>query len=248
MRNYFGSVHLIIKNCSVSFCYFIVEHLKLNKVQLALFIQNVEFQKPNLSNYMIVSTFIYLFFIILSSSDHQNSTEIKDLYNTGEISKGVVLIDGETDPHYKLIKSSDNGYPGPDCKVSLSNGFPMDRWVPNSNRSKWIAPRTDAFKFNEPGIYVYRTEFDLSEFESENIVISGEWSTDNNGVDILINGNSTGFATPIEAYYGMFPFEIKNGFVKGINTLDFLVYNISAPTGLRVELQGRGVKKIITSR
>ena len=174
--------------------------------------------------------------------------EIKDLYNTGEVSKGIVLNDGETDLHYRLVKSSDIEYPGPECKVSLSDGFPMDRWVPNTKKSKWIAPRTDAFKFNEPGIYVYRTEFDLSEFEPENIVISGLWSTDNNGLDILINGISTGFATPTEAYYGMFPFEIKSGFVKGKNTLDFIVYNINAPTGLRVELQGRGAKKIITSR
>ncbi|MBS1518065.1 MAG: hypothetical protein JSS91_08250 [Bacteroidetes bacterium] len=196
---------------------------------------------------MISFTYLYIILLLLSFSERQEFTDIKDLYNTGEVSKGIVLQDGETDLHYRLIKSPDKNFPGPGCKVSLSDGFPMDRWVKNSGKSKWIAPRTDTYKFNEPGIYVYRTEFDLSEFDQSNVVISGVWSSDNNGVDILINGNSTGFITPREAYYGMFPFEIKEGFVKGINTLDFVVFNVSAPTGLRVELTGRGINRIITS-
>lgn len=164
---------------------------------------------------------------------------IPDLYNTGQDETRNVLIDGETDAHYLLISSADADYPGPEAMISLSSGWPMDRWVPNNSNSKWIAPRTDAKNYNEPGIYVYRTVFDLSHFKHKTAVIRGLWSTDNNGMDILINGKSTGYRTPVEAYYGMFPFEITEGFNEGLNTLDFVVYNINAPTGLRVELNGQ---------
>ncbi|MEZ4821460.1 MAG: hypothetical protein R2942_03230 [Ignavibacteria bacterium] len=127
--------------------------------------------------------------------------------------------------------------------ISLSTGWPMDRWVQNNSNSKWIAPRTDAKNYNAAGVYVYRTTFDLSHFKHNTAVIRGLWSSDNNGVDILINGKSTGYITPVEAYYGMFPFEITGGFTEGLNTLEFVVYNINGPSGLRVELNGQAYPK-----
>lgn len=181
---------------------------------------------------------ILLLFLGLSNPD-KGAVPIPDLYNTGQNAQREVLIDGETDSHYLLISSADSDYPGPDAMISLSTGWPMDRWFPNNSNSKWIAPRTDAKNFNTAGIYIYRTTFDLSNFKHKTAVIRGLWSTDNNGVDILINGKSTGYITPIEAYYGMFPFEITSGFTEGINTLDFVVNNVNAPTGLRVEINGQ---------
>ncbi|CAF3882548.1 unnamed protein product [Rotaria sp. Silwood1] len=147
-----------------------------------------------------------------------------------------LLADGETDSHYLLIQSADVYFPGPDSKVIISNEFPIGNWYPNGDKSKWIAPRTDAGKWNESGIYTYRLYFDLTGHDLNSTEIKGGWSTDNNGVDILINGQSTGFATPYEAFgAGLFPFEIKSGFQSGLNTLDFIVNNGYAPTGLRVE-------------
>lgn len=164
---------------------------------------------------------------------------IPDLYNTGVDDGKNILADGSVDPHYFIIESVDKDFPGPAAKVSTSFGFPFDgHWMPNNNRSKWIAPRTDAGNFNEVGVYVYRIKFDLSKFKPNTAIIRGLWSTDNNGVDILINTKSTGYITPIEAYYGMFPFEINNGFVEGLNSIEFVVFNINAPTGLRVEIDG----------
>ncbi len=189
---------------------------------------------------LFLSVILILYNLIGS---HGISMPIPDLYNTGQNFQRYVLTDGSTDEHYFLINSADANYPGPEAKVSLSTGFPMDRWVPNNEYSKWIAPRTDAKNFNEVGLYVYRTQFDLSKFKHKTAVIRGLWSSDNNGVDILINGKSTGFYTPIVAYYGMFPFEITEGFVEGINTLDFVVNNVNAPTGLRVEINGQAEPK-----
>lgn len=183
----------------------------------------------------ILIPLIIIFSFFSSISD---KIPIPDLFNTGVDDQRNILYDGSIDPHYRLISSADANYPGPDAKITLSTGFPMERWFPNDDHSRWIAPRTDAGMFNEIGMYVYRINFDLSKFKSGTAEIWGHWSSDNNGVDILINGKSTGYITPIEAYYGMFPFKIDKDFVDGINTIDFVVYNYNAPTGLRVEING----------
>ncbi|HMR40146.1 MAG TPA: hypothetical protein PKA90_06910 [Ignavibacteria bacterium] len=187
---------------------------------------------------------VSLIFILLRIfNPDTGGTPIPDLYNTGQNDQRLILTDGEADEHYSLISSADAEYPGPYAMISLSSGWPMDRWVPNNSNSKWIAPRTDAKNYNSAGVYIYRTTFDLSHFKHNTAVIRGLWSSDNNGVDILINGKSTGYGTPIEAYYGMFPFEITGGFTEGINTLEFVVYNINGPSGLRVELNGEAYPK-----
>ncbi|MEO8446676.1 MAG: hypothetical protein ABI528_04230 [bacterium] len=189
---------------------------------------------------------ILICFVILIASSLQCFAEkvpLKDLFNTGLDQQGSVLPDGSVDPHYNIITSADENFPGPQAMVSLSSGFPMDRWVPNNFNSKWIAPRTDAGSFNEVGLYIYRIKFDLSKFKHNTAEIFGRWSSDNDGVDILINGKNTGYRTPVEAYYGMFGFAINEGFVEGINTVDFVVNNVNAPTGLRVELKGMAEPK-----
>lgn len=188
---------------------------------------------------------IFLFAIfIFTSSIKADPVTLPDLFSTGVDDGYSILPDGATDFHYKIISSADVSYPGPEPRVVNSTGFPFDgHWLPNNERSKWIAPRTDAGNFNSIGTYIYRIQFDLSKFKSNTAVIYGLWSSDNNGLDILVNNKSTGYYTPIEAYYGMFPFEIKSGFTDGINTIDFVVYNVNAPTGLRVEIIGKAEPK-----
>ena len=59
-------------------------------------------------------------------------------------------------------------------------------------------------------------------------------------MDILINGQSTGYTTP-NATFTFNPFSINGGFVAGVNTLDFVVFNEGGPMGLRVEMSGTAV-------
>ncbi len=193
---------------------------------------------------MFMSKLFLLALFIFSSAVKAEPVTIPGLFSTGMDNNYNILADGETDYHYRIILSADISFPGPESKVVTSLGFPFDgHWLPDNERSKWIAPRTDAGNFNLPGTYIYRIQFDLSKFKSNTAVIAGLWSTDNNGLNILINSKSTGYFTPIEAYYGMFPFEIKSGFVDGINTIDFVINNINAPTGLRVEITGKADPK-----
>jgi hypothetical protein len=73
-------------------------------------------------------------------------------------------------------------------------------------------------------------------------VIVGRWMSDNNGLDILVNGNGTGNTTAFESFRtGYAYFTLDDHFVTGINTIDFVVMNGTAPvnpTGLRVEMTG----------
>lgn len=160
--------------------------------------------------------------------------------NTGVDSNGALLADGALDPHYQLVSQNDPSFPGPDVRVVNSGGFPFNGyWFANGPNSKWVAPYADPSN-NSPGVsYVYETKFDLTGFNPNSTHIAGFWSTDNNGIDILLNGVSTGFTTPVTSFYQFSPFLITSGFHAGVNTLDFVVFNqpqdYGNPTGLRVE-------------
>lgn len=166
---------------------------------------------------------------------------LDDLFGTGLSSTGTPLAGGAIDPHYTLISSPDAAFGGPEAFV-INNGFPIGPWFANSSTSKWIGARADAGQGNVPGLYTYRTSFDLSGFDPASASITGQWASDNNGVDILINGASTGQTTTFTNFLtGFTPFAISSGFIAGINTIDFVVRNGADtlnPTGLRVELQG----------
>jgi hypothetical protein len=71
------------------------------------------------------------------------------------------------------------------------------------------------------------------------VSLVGIWATDDTGVDILLNGTSTGLSSA--GFSSFTPFSITNGFVTGLNTLTFKVDNAGTspnPSGLRVEVTG----------
>jgi hypothetical protein len=163
------------------------------------------------------------------------------VFNTGVDASGNPLPGGAIDPHYTLIQSPDINWDGPEAFVT-NPGYPIGPWAANTSVSKWISPRADAAKSNAPGRYTYRTTVDLTGFDPESAVIIGRWMSDNNGLDILVNGNGTGNTTAFESFRdGYANFTLDDHFVTGINTIDFVVMNGFAPvnpTGLRVEMTG----------
>ncbi|HXG47523.1 MAG TPA: immunoglobulin domain-containing protein [Methylomirabilota bacterium] len=168
------------------------------------------------------------------------------LYNTGVDDAGVSLPSGSVDPHWTLVQSADPAFPGPDAFVLNDVGFPIPPWLANDEFSKWIAPRADQSSGNLLGDYAYRLTFDLSGFDPASVRITGEWATDNEGTDILINGISTG-----QRNGGQFvtwtPFSISSGFQAGLNTLELRLNNAPSgvnPTGVRVRnLRGVAVPR-----
>ncbi|MBI2927724.1 MAG: immunoglobulin domain-containing protein [Verrucomicrobia bacterium] len=168
-----------------------------------------------------------------------HAAQIPKLYNTGVDDAGKILGNNAVDPHYTLTVSPDPGFPGPEART-LNPGFPVGPWLAEGPNSRWIAPRAQQSTGNEPGDYTYRTTFDLTGFDHTKAMITGKWSSDNGGVDILLNDANLGWSNP--AQFGAFTdFSITEGFVAGINTLEFIVNNAPPgvnPTGLRVEMFG----------
>ena len=176
------------------------------------------------------------------------------LFNTGVDASGVSRADGSSaDLHYTLTDTS-SGNALATIVGTSTGGFPIGPWLADNSISAWIAPLIQgAGRFGgvNGATYDYQTTFDLTGFNPATASIAGQWSTDDQGIDILINGVSTGQATPLASYASWTAFSINSGFISGVNTLDFVVYNALSdccgyptgydPTGLRVELTGAAV-------
>jgi hypothetical protein len=172
---------------------------------------------------------------------HVDGAPIPGLFNTGVDNGGAALPDNSVDPHYSLIVNADSA--STNAIVQDSTVFPIGGgpWVANNASGKWIGPRFNTGgAAGAGGIYVYRLHFDLTGLDPASARIDGRWATDNPGIDIRINGAATGNANTAQ-FVSFTPFVITNGFVAGLNTLDFEVRNDDATTGytgLRVEVSG----------
>jgi len=121
----------------------------------------------------------------------------------------------------------------------------------NNSMSAWIAPTPDTQvsgdllgSFN----YQYETLFDLTGFNPATARLAGRWATDDQGVDILINGVSSGQVNTA-LFASWTSFEITSGFVAGTNRLTFVVNNAGEaptvnPSGVRAELWGSALLDI----
>lgn len=178
-------------------------------------------------------------------SEAVQAATITTLFNTGVNATGNPLPDGTIgDPHYTLT-SVPAGSSTNIIVSTLAGGYPIPPWIGDNNLSAWISPHNpNSGNSNEgpPGSYTYRTTFDLTGFIPNTAKISGEWSTDNDGLFILLNGVNTGIPGTSDTQFsqGFVSFSINSGFVSGINTLDFIVNNsgFGGPTGLRTQLTG----------
>lgn len=147
-------------------------------------------------------------------------------FNTGVQDDGTPAATGATDSHY----SDPTGL----STVYVSDPF-GGAWLADDGLSRWVSPDTDFGGDYLGGYYSldYRTTFDLTGYDPSTVTLSGQWSTDNIGDDILINGVSTGNTS--DDYSNWYSFTISDGFVSGINTLDFLWTDQGAVGGVRVE-------------
>jgi hypothetical protein len=163
------------------------------------------------------------------------------LYNTGVNGSGTVLPDGTVgDLHYTLF-SVPSGSSQTLVRTS-AGGYPIPPYLADDTLSAWIGPDNAQNLTSPAGQYIYRTSFTLpSDFTSASI--SGGWTSDNDGVKILLNGVDTGNpATSFTQFtLGFAPFSVSSGFHAGPNTLDFVINNGGPgdnPSALRVEMTG----------
>jgi hypothetical protein len=167
---------------------------------------------------------------------------IPGLFNTGVNALSAPLSDDSVDPHYRLAFGGTDAF-----AATESGGFPIPPWLGSNSMSAWISPSRDTQGLSDGlGTYNYRYEatFDLAGFNPATARLAGRWATDNQGVDILINGVSTGQSNTAQ-FVSWTPFQVTNGFVPGTNRLTFIVNNGGPgappgadPTGLRAEVWG----------
>jgi hypothetical protein len=162
-----------------------------------------------------------------------------NVWNTGMggPNGNIALSPGTPDPNYSLVSVPPGGCTGP-AQVLQPSSLP-GVWVPNGPNSQWIGAGPTANC--QGGVYHYQLCFNLRCADSASII--GQWTADDVG-EILLNGQPTGNTIPSPLYpniplYNWFPVTITNGFVCGMNCLDFWVTNAAGgvnPTGLRAEL------------
>jgi hypothetical protein len=184
-------------------------------------------------------------------------TPIPTLFNTGVDASGTPLADHTVgDPHY-MFASVPAGSPSTilvrTSVFTTDSGFPIPPWLGDDSISTWIGVDNPVVGelAGPPGLYDYRTTFDLTGFNPATASISGGWASDNDGVKILLNGldrPQSSYPAFAGGYASFTSFSISSGFVSGLNTLDFFVHNGGTgpgddsgdpnATGLRVEMSG----------
>ena len=149
--------------------------------------------------------------------------------NTGISLGNVALPGGATDPRYTTQETGT-------AAVVVENfgwggtGIPGS-WLPNTADSKWIWQTVSGGPTNVAR--TFRRSFDLTGYNVATASITGRWSTDNLGTDIVLNGVSTGGTC--NGFGAWCNFSAATGFVAGINTLDFRITDVGAISGFRAE-------------
>jgi hypothetical protein len=128
--------------------------------------------------------------LALGMASVAQAVPITTLYNTGVDAAGTPLPNGTVgDPHYTLVS-----VPGGSSVVRVltsAGGFPVPPYLGDNGSSAWIGPNNDSDLNGPVGWYTYRTTFDLTGLNPLTAAISGGWSSDNDGVKILIKGVET---------------------------------------------------------
>ena len=160
------------------------------------------------------------------------------LYNTGVDSTGAVLANGVDDPHYTVTAPSS-------ADVAVVGNISWGS-LGNDGLSQWDSPYVGSATGSQDqsaGVYKYQTTFNISgPFTSASI--TGQFATDNELYDIILNGHSLGIQQLNAVGFNSFTsFSIATSadFVSGVNTLEFDVNNDSGPTGFRVEMTGNAI-------
>ncbi|HEY1787893.1 MAG TPA: immunoglobulin domain-containing protein [Verrucomicrobiae bacterium] len=157
---------------------------------------------------------------------------INTLFNTGVNTQGAPLTNGTIgDPHYALVSVP--------SETNAIQVLDFSAWLPADTNSAWIGPDNDSEDSGPVGNYDYQTTFVIAG-DPATATIAGQCAADNQLNGIYLNGQFTGIASS-EGFSEWQPFTLSgltNNFVYGTNTLDFIVYNSSGPTGLRLEMTG----------
>ena len=177
------------------------------------------------------------------------------VFSTGLDNSGSFLPGGSVDPHWTMTLGGSTAYVAVGATqaehdaYNVPVGWPLiPDWWTTSSLAQWIAPIADVTSIKGSGEYDFQTTFTLAGLLPGTAEIKGNWTADNATLGIFLNGvlvpNTT--TTDLGGYKYLTSFDIKSGFVPGLNTLSFHVQNSAVgntypdpnPTGLIVEITG----------
>lgn len=159
--------------------------------------------------------------------------------------------DANSDGRDDLFKYNGSGAWIVNSVISPDTG---SSWL-SSPTSNWIGPVQNQVDGTSvaAGTYEYTFSFDSSGYLLNTLVLDGLWAIDGRGLDILINGKSTGTAVTgptsgaiAGAYTEFTSFLLGNGscsggcFVNGMNTVTFRISNGAWESGMAVEMEVLG--------
>ena len=170
---------------------------------------------------------------LLDSAPASAGAVINSFYDTGVDNNHAVLANGAAEQHYTIF-SAPGSATYTTRVATTANGFPLPPWLGDDTSSAWIGPNTDSSLDGPAGTYDYRTTFTLAAgYNPQSVSLLGQWAMDDSAMSVIVNGMVTNVTG--NGYSSWSSLKVTNGFVTGLNTIDFLVYNGSGPTGLRVE-------------
>jgi hypothetical protein len=162
------------------------------------------------------------------------------LFNTGVDNSGAPLTPGLADSHWSVVAGPGITSPTPAyVNTNLGPDQTQAFFYITSPNSRWVWINADGTDVNG-ATYTFRTTFDLTGLDLSTVHITGRWGVDNQGF-ISLNGSSAGIGTgalslsyEFPSFQQFNPFTLDNGFVPGINTLDFTVVDAGGTGALNV--------------
>lgn len=161
------------------------------------------------------------------------NAQITGLFNTGVDAAGLKQGVGSTDLHYTVLENA-----GAQAIVTNNGAYVQDA------NSGYIWQDASG----QPGnvTRTFRTTFTLLDgYDLFTAYIIGKWSTDNAGLDILMNGASTYITS--NGFGSFSSFSITGNFITGLNVLDFIVADYGAPGALDVRDLSGGAQAVVAS-
>jgi hypothetical protein len=151
------------------------------------------------------------------------------IYNTGVDEDGLPLPGGSIDPHYFVGSNSFSRATNAAYVLQTNSAAFATSWINrNLPESRWIGihPAQPAQSSN---IFGFKTQFDLTGYNWQKVSLTGRYQVDGPTTAVLLNGANIAYALISGAQQsystGFVTRTITNGFVSGINTLEFVLTN-----------------------
>jgi hypothetical protein len=174
-----------------------------------------------------------------------NPPALPGTFSTGVDVNGSPLPDGAPDAHWTIL-STPSGTSGTAYVTTSNAGSPIGApWIRNTSTSRWISPKTDESVGDAPGLYIYRTQIDLSGYDPASVRLNLKVAVDDHLQAVLVNSQISGIKAG--GFAAFKTLEISGPFQAGMNTLDFVVLNegsVPKRTGIRVEIEFASVPEL----